>query len=162
MLKNLLCYAEFKYLLDKILYMSFTKVTLLHWLVWLGIHQITRVLCEKKWCRLRLRARILVQATMYRGLRIGRDGPEAYDISWLVREYGSRKGHTIIACEGCDESVYTNPTNTGFEPMWFNVVPAPKLVQHSASIVHGVVKACGWHVATYECLNLTSVSVITP
>ena len=34
-------------------------------------------------------ARILVQATIYRRLLIGRDGQsEAYDISWLVREYG--------------------------------------------------------------------------
>ena len=40
------------------------------------------------------RARILVQVTIYRRLRIGRDGhleqSKAYDISQLVREYGPR------------------------------------------------------------------------
>ena len=41
---------------------------------------------------IQIRARILVQVTIYRRLRIGRDGhldqSEAYDISQLVREYG--------------------------------------------------------------------------
>ena len=41
-----------------------------------------------------IRARILVQVTIYRRIRIGRDGhldqSEAYEISYLVREYGPR------------------------------------------------------------------------
>ena len=44
------------------------------------------------------RARILVQATIYRRLSIDRDGgldqSEAYDISSLVREYEPRKAYT--------------------------------------------------------------------
>ena len=45
-----------------------------------------------------IRARILVQVTIYRRLRIGRDGhldqSEAYDISQLLREYG-QSGYSL-------------------------------------------------------------------